>query len=571
MDAPQAEALSPDVHAESGGVMRLVRGQAGRRALTPLLMWAPIVVCVLVMLPRLLSPQFGLLDDPRMLHGASQIAGGVWDMASEYESGRYRPAYWLAWSLVYRLAGNTSLVFYVANLLVFTWITAGLMWFVRLQGGSRVQAWVSGILFALSGPAVEGFYTLSKGEGLQLMWIVACLVLTSWVPRLNGWLRKGAAIAGAALAAWGALSSKETSLAILPFAGAWLLLAWMNRGREGGRSQVQSELALLAASVIALVAFLVLRSQALGAVLSAGSYTTRYSLEPGRLLSSGTRLLGWLLRDFPYAIPLGVYLLFGWHERDARSRFLALSGLVWAGLFTAVFLPWPWTDEFYLLPAAAGFALFGGACAGVLLCGHRNEGSPGRLFIGATVAASIALLLATVPNNVASARIQLVVDTANSEMLAEVAGRLPAGAVLAVNVPEGAEYYSQLQLDLVDRYGRGDLEIRPQGGLADVPEDRSGRPVFILSPVLAGLPYFTVRVGVSEADTAAWIEDLAARLGPRSQMVFGNAHRAGWLNVNLPALLCSVVPGKAYCSVPRDVFEVGVFAFGWRLESLGRE
>jgi len=51
--------------------------------------------------------------------------------------------------------------------------------------------------------------------------------------------------------------------------------------------------------------------------------------------------------------------------------------------------------------------------------------------------------------------------------------------------------------------------------------------------------------------------------------VFGNAHRARWLNVNLPALLCSVVPGKAYCSVPRDVFEGGVFAFGWRLESLG--
>ena len=66
-------------------------------------MWslAPVALAVLVMLPRLASPQFGLLDDGLTLQTGRQVLGGwVSPLHLIPETGRFFPAYWLAYAVV---------------------------------------------------------------------------------------------------------------------------------------------------------------------------------------------------------------------------------------------------------------------------------------------------------------------------------------------------------------------------------------------------------------------------------------------------------------------------------------
>src|ERR671924_195559 len=61
---------------------------------------AALALAVVVMLPRLGSPQFGLLDDGLTLHTGHAV-NGRWASVLYLipETGRFFPAYWLAYSI----------------------------------------------------------------------------------------------------------------------------------------------------------------------------------------------------------------------------------------------------------------------------------------------------------------------------------------------------------------------------------------------------------------------------------------------------------------------------------------
>lgn len=54
----------------------------------------PLVLAILIMAPRLASPQFGLLDDGAMLAEVRQILLGDLGMSHDLQAGRFRPLYW---------------------------------------------------------------------------------------------------------------------------------------------------------------------------------------------------------------------------------------------------------------------------------------------------------------------------------------------------------------------------------------------------------------------------------------------------------------------------------------------
>src|SRR5919201_2536466 len=68
---------------------------------------APGALAVLVMLPRLASPQFGLLDDGLTLETGRQTIGR-WSsvLALIPETVRFFPTYWLAYSGVFAVVGG---------------------------------------------------------------------------------------------------------------------------------------------------------------------------------------------------------------------------------------------------------------------------------------------------------------------------------------------------------------------------------------------------------------------------------------------------------------------------------
>jgi len=77
---------------------------------------APAALALLVMLPRLASPQFGLLDDGLTLETGREMIGrwsGV--LALIPETGRFFPAYWLVYSAVFAVVGPRPLAFFVVN------------------------------------------------------------------------------------------------------------------------------------------------------------------------------------------------------------------------------------------------------------------------------------------------------------------------------------------------------------------------------------------------------------------------------------------------------------------------
>jgi hypothetical protein len=69
--------------------MKSAANENRSRALNLVLLYSPVFIAILVMLPRLLSPQFGLLDDGRGLVTLDRfINHGIWDMSVDIMEGR---------------------------------------------------------------------------------------------------------------------------------------------------------------------------------------------------------------------------------------------------------------------------------------------------------------------------------------------------------------------------------------------------------------------------------------------------------------------------------------------------
>src|SRR6267143_2888877 len=191
------------------------------------LVWrlGPVVLAALVMLPRLASPQFGLLDDGLTLQTGREVIGrwsSVLDLIPE--TGRFFPAYWLVYSLIFGIVGVRPLAFFTVNVLVFAAVLAMLARLVRLSGGTSLQAAVAALVFALSGPAIESFYTLSKAEPLQLTWIGVSLLATAASAIEARSVRRAGLIALAAITLLLAHATKETSLVLVAVSLGWLAI-----------------------------------------------------------------------------------------------------------------------------------------------------------------------------------------------------------------------------------------------------------------------------------------------------------------------------------------------------------
>jgi hypothetical protein len=542
--------------------------KTGVRLPANLLLITPILVSVVVLAPRLLSPQFGLLDDGNTLVVARGVIAGDWRALFDFQIDRLRPVYWLFPTAVYAVFGANPLGFFLANALVFAGATGGLVALVRQEGGSCMQAWLTGMLFALATPAVEAFYTLSKAEGLQVLLFVVALVLAGASARCRSRGGRAALLAAAAGAAALAHLTKETSLVMLPVSAAWVLMARFGKREPRNLETLRRRAVFLAANLVALpIGFLVW--QRLAAARAAGpSYALAVSLAIPNLVSSATRWAGWLVRDFPYLMPL--VLWFGvtqWRRRPRAEAPLLSEGLIWIAGWVAVYLPWVFTDEYYLLPCAVGCALFAGAVLDRALRSLNPTGQRGLAAV--CLLLTTAGVLVTLPNNVTAGRIQLAVDETNAAMLDFIGAEAPTDSVVLVNLQEHREYFDQIGLYLREVMDRGDLHVvafRPESW----PDAASSREqALVVSPIRSGSPYFTVRLGVGEVDARRWEASLEESLGSRAAWVYHEERRLAWVCINLQAFVCPVFPGKAYCTEPRPVIEAGDFIAGWMVARVG--
>jgi hypothetical protein len=518
------------------------------------------------MLPRLAEAEFGFLDDGRAISVAEAMLDGNWDYLDEdYQRGRSRPLYWIAFGLGYALVGGQPAWFFLGNTLVL----AGTVWIlIRLVlelGGSDRQAWSSGLFYALSGPIIENFYTLGKGETWQVLLMAAALLLAVLAVRA-GQAQRAAAVVVGALLILAACLIKETTLALIPISLAWWALAWLGRWRRL-KSATTGEMAARLYALASLAGgglFFIWRSVFLTAKLAGVGYTARFVLEAGQLFNGLVRWGGWLLRDDLWLVPLGLLIL---AACAAQRRWLA-CGLgwfagIWMAAWLAIFLPWDFVVGYYLLPFAAGAAVLAGLLFDetwrLLVHPHRTWRAAAAV---ALVVAGV-LLLGSLANNAATASIQLAQDTANAAMLRYVAENAPPGSAVIVNIQLPNEYVVEMQLLLADLYDRPDLDFNYYQQ-QDFSQMSSEYPaVYLLVPELENQPHMTVRMGLQEENQQIWNASIPPVTPKYWQTAFQVSRQPPLLTVDYPRLLCSIIYRENYCSAEGGLVYLRQFRYQW--------
>jgi hypothetical protein len=518
---------------------------------------AALGLAALVMLPRLASPQFGLLDDGLTLQTAREVHGR-WASVLYLipETGRFFPAYWLVYSAIWSVVGVRPLAFFTVNVLLFAGLIAMLARLARLTGGTRLAATIAAVVFALSGPAIETFYTLSKAEPLQAAWIGLALLATAasarnarWTTARVGWLLV------ATLTALLAHATKETSVVLIPIALGWLAIEWRARPQHGCRRRFAAT--FVAVTALAAVAFFALRWQYATLALGDGTYTRAYSIWPVTVGPALFRIAAWLVRDFVWLLPvLAAALVFAVR---GVSRPPILYASVWMLGWLLVYVPWPATFAYYLLPFALGAAAVGGTVIGEAWARRRRA----QVVI---VTTGVLWLVAGV-NVTTDARVQLTVDRANTDVV-DFLGTLPRDSHVLLNMTPVNEYHFELPMHLAEIERRRDIRFLQPGerGALDT-------ATFVLTPAMSNQPGPTIRIALHETGVRSDNAMLSSLL-PGGAPVYRRVERIGLLELGLQRLLCPLGVGPvfdpAYCPGDRGVIFHRTFAYGWQVHRVVR-
>lgn len=533
-------------------------------------MGLPVLAAAVLMAPRIANAEFGLFDDANSISVARQTWAGTWDWRQDPgQFGRFRPVYWLAFSAMYRWAGDRPEGYFIGNLLLLS-ITAVLMAAALLRLTRRpLAAGVAGMAFVLGGPAIEATYTLSKPELLQCCLLAGAGATIVLVPRSGARLPGIVRIAAASLLVLLAALTKETTAVLLVVAPLYLAMAWWwNRRERGSATNVALARDFLLACALGIAVYAALALASVPAIAAAAGPRANFGLTWAVMAGRVNIWIDWIVRDWFYlAVMLAVAAVGALVTRRVVGAPLMAGAVVWMGVWFGLYLPYRFTPEYYLLP----FSLGASSLAGLLVLQVTESSSAGNRagssLIRAGVAVAAGLWLLTLPNNRSNAAIQLAVDEANSDMLRLVAQAAPEGARVLVNIRTDSEYIWHIGPLLHMLHGRTDLEVQPfPSDYAGSPN--GGRPTVVVSPLMENIPYPSVRLGVPEAESRQWEAALQQAFGARLSALGESRSYARLLIVDAPRLICLVLRDIEYCQRRNTPFDTRRFAAGWKVYAL---
>ncbi len=527
--------------------------------------YAPLLICILIMLPRLLSPQFGLLDDPRSLTVSQGIVHGQWDMSWDITAGRARPIYWLAFAFWYLLAGGHAFWYFLGNLLVFMGSTFMLITLVKSLGGSAIQAFLTGLVFTLSTPVIENVYTLSKGENFQLLLILAAIYLVFLAVKSARGARYWLLLLGSILLILAACFTKESSLIMVPLSLVWWGVAFIGRWRRIASAASVERLTrrLAFTSLVAGILFYAGRTLMLSSRILGVGQSNQFSFTSSQLVNGIVRWGGWILRDYFWLFPLALFVLvICLVRRRWPSSGLWWISLIWMAFWLGFYLFWKIVVGYYLFPFAAGAAVLAGVLLATLIEVIKQPGRLARAFSLLALALTGILLLLTQANSFTDASIQLAQDISNKQVMDYVAANAPQGSQVVVNIQLANEYIEEMQLLLANFYQRPDLTLVYYHGqdLSQL-EKQSPAPYFMVAE-LANQPKLTVRMGLDEPTLKIWNANITPVLDTWHQDYLVRASPR-ILTIDFPRLLCSVIYRENYCSADWGFVNYRQFQYQW--------
>lgn len=523
------------------------------------------VLVVLVMLPRLLSAHFGLLDDGLMIRTVRQMDQGNWQIWDTQRAGRFRLFYWIYWWLQYKLFGAQPSGFFLGN----TFLLGAIAWLLyRRFLRHLVSPWWSAFavgLVVLSPPAVESFYTLSKGEPLQLFWILISLELLSKFQREPPGLISGVLVSGAALTLFLSMISKESSVIILPIALGWVIWGWIRTRWKGGDVQLRSRLAYLGAAFAASLLFVGIRTLLVGEGLTGGGLALTYrAFSPAGLVESAFSWAGRILQTTPYLLLALLVLPIKTSGGPDGGPLHAVDSVLWMVGWVAVYLPWTFVVNYYLLPFVAGGAfLTAYSLKRLVRCSTEGEGGSKVLYLAMVLLVGMAVV-PSLAVSFSDGGIQLTVDEVNAGILDYVEDELPTNTRLLVNIPDRNEYVFEMSHHLEVFRDRSDIQLDITQFQSDLQEGTRS-PIAILNPIVDNQPLITVRMGVHEPTLNQWNRQLMAFMGADYRLDYERTGEFPLLRLNFPSLLCGVLPIGEYCRVKPPSLDARTFRYGWEV------
>ena len=531
------------------------------------------IIVLLVMLPRLISAQFGFFDDTETILTSRRIINGNWSPGEESGGGRFRPIYWLYYATLYRLAGENPLCFFIGNAILLIISIYLLFRLVDLLTGNITQAWIAAALFFSSGSIIENVYTLSKPELLQVTFLlmsVLSVVLSVNDDRPNrriGW--KVISILSIVLACL----TKETALILFPISVLWFILAWLRiKLVSSGRDCLyQIAKAFLVSSCIGSLAYLIMRSFYLPFGLVSMGYSSQYNFDISYILTISRIWLDLLLWDFLYIVPLSIpALLILLRKSRTTSYSMIFPALIWMFIWVAIYIPWQFTQVYYLLPFALGASVLTSVLVQINLEEIRGISSRSRVIGLCCLSLAIVIFVLTIPNNVTNARLQLAVDASNNDMLNYVLGDFSQNAVVVMNIQEINEYVRQFPPLVNQLRGRPDLAIKFFQDVQTENDASGNSDVYYLLPVVKNQFYPSVRMGVYEHTSRSWNQSLLNAWPSKAGLIYRIEKTFRSFSVDSLRLACPLLRKFTYCDVPNTPFDRRVFSYGWdiyRLES----
>jgi hypothetical protein len=273
----------------------------------------------------------------------------------------------------------------------------------------------------------------------------------------------------------------------------------------------------------------------------------------------------WLFRDYLYLVPIGlVSLLVIFRKLNRDLLVLLVELLVWFALWLGVYIPWIFTQEYYLLPLAISAALICGIFFSLSLQLLRNSSPLRFLAVGGLVLSGLLLVL-TFPSQIGNGRLQLAMDRANAKMLAYVVEQIPQDSAVWININPPNEYVAEFTTWVNQLSNRPDLRVDyfHSQDLAEVLS--RGAEVWIVSPFMENQFYPSVRMGMSELPAREWNASLEKYLAGRGLVV--SEVRESFQSSNLDPLrfFCPLVRPFSYCKVPNAPLDRRTFAYGWKI------
>ena len=528
----------------------------------------PYLLAFLILLPRLLSPQFGFFDDAVTLSQSQRFLDGDFNMAKDLQAGRFRPVYWLYYAIIYAFAGYHPFWYFLGNLVLLFILLIEIRQLIKRSGGVEWQVLLASCLFLFSMPIIENFYTLSKGEPLQLIFLLGAVLLLVSRPSDKPKIPWGKSLL-AALFLLMAILIKETAIAMAPLAILWALYSVFSKDTRIKSSQ-KDYWALAGATVLAVLVYFGLRQIFHNTSLLGGTYTDRYLVDLGETLH---KLLRWITQYafyFHYTVPF--ILLWIWFAikkvpLDTKQKFELFRWGAWWLLWFVIYIPWNYAEIYYLLPFAFGGALLISLTAPVFLKALKELQPADRLITVILGILTGLLFLLTLPNYRTDAKTQLAFDKANNEMLTYVKEIAPQDSTVLMNLQTTNEYFELTDLYLKEHFQRADVDLQLLDDTQmETISDQSGD--IVLMPFIDNQPTLTVRAGVEETYQGIWNETfLSATDGQRQQLAdYEETFRLS--NINLPVVLCKFGLDAGFCQIPDPLFDFRTFVYGWEITKI---